>query len=287
MKFSHLIGVAAVALMTTAVASQATTAPAAAPAASTAPATTAPASAAPVAPADPAAVNSQGPASPAVDAAPVGTPAVAELPAHPGDAKAGQTKAGACAACHGVDGNSADPQYPRLAGQHERYISRQLHLFKTGQRENPIMQGMAAPLSAQDMRDIGAYYATQKGQAGVADDTLISTGPNADRKFYQVGEKLFRAGRPADGLPACLACHGPAGRGNPGPSYPSLGGQHAGYTVARLQFFRDGGSYGTGTEANLVMAQIAKQLSDEEIQALGTYIQGLHAATPVAKAKAE
>ena len=280
MKFSHLIGVAAVVLMTTAVASQTTPAPVATPAT-----TAAPASPATVQPAAPATVTPAAPA--AIDAAPVGTPAVAEAPAHPGDVKAGQTKAGACAACHGVDGNSADPPYPRLAGQHERFISRQLHLFKTGQRENPIMQGMAAPLSAQDMRDIGAYYATQKGQAGVADDTLITAGPNADKKFYQVGEKLFRAGRPADGIPACLACHGPAGRGNPGPSYPSLGGQHAGYTVAKLQFFRDGGSYGKDNEANVVMAQIARGLSDEDIQALGTYIQGLHAAAPATTARSE
>jgi cytochrome c553 len=275
MKFSHLVGLAAVALMTTAVAKQATTTPA--PAASAAPA--APAS---VAPAAPASVAAAAPAE-----IPAAVAAAPEAPATPGDAKAGQTKAGACAACHGIDGNAADPQYPRLAGQHERYIARQLHLFKSGQRQNPIMQGMAAPLSAQDMRDIGAFYATQKGQAGVADDTVIATGPNADKKFYQVGEKLYRAGRPADGLPACMACHGPAGRGNPGPTYPSLGGQHAAYTVAKLQFFRDGGSYGTGTEANVVMAQVAKQLSDEEIQALGTYLQGLHAATPAATAKAE
>ena len=275
MKFSHLIGLAAVALMTTAVAKQAATTPA--PAASAAPA--APAS---VAPAAPASVVAAAPAE-----IPAAVAAAPEAPAAPGDAKAGQTKAGACAACHGIDGNATDPQYPRLAGQHERYIARQLHLFKSGQRQNPIMMGMAAPLSAQDMRDIGAFYATQKGQAGVADDTVITTGPNADKKFYQVGEKLFRAGRPADGLPACMACHGPAGRGNPGPSYPSLGGQHSAYTVAKLQFFRDGGSYGTGTEANLVMAQIAKQLSDEEIQALGTYLQGLHATAPAATAKAE
>jgi cytochrome c553 len=235
-----------------------------------------------VAPAAPASVASAAPAE-----IPAAVAAAPEAPAAPGDAKAGQTKAGACAACHGIDGNATDPQYPRLAGQHERYIARQLHLFKSGQRQNPIMMGMAAPLSAQDMRDIGAFYATQKGQAGVADDTVIATGPNADKKFYQVGEKLYRAGRPADGLPACMACHGPAGRGNPGPSYPALGGQHSTYTVAKLQFFRDGGSYGTGTEANLVMAQIAKQLSDEEIQALGTYLQGLHAAAPAATAKAD
>ena len=283
MKFSHLIGVAAVALMTTAVASQSVPAPASS-AAPAAPASVAPASPATAGSAAPANVEGALQADVAAGATSASAP---ELPAHPGDVAAGQTKAGACAACHGIDGNSADPQYPRLAGQHERYIARQLHLFKTGQRQNPIMQGMAAPLSAQDMRDIGAFYATQKPQAGVADDTVIATGPHADKKFYQVGEKLFRAGRPADGLPACAACHGPAGRGNPGPAYPSLGGQHAGYTVAKLQFFRDGNSYGTDGDANPVMAQIARGLSDEEIQALGTYIEGLHAAKPAATAKAD
>ena len=277
MKFPHVLGLAALVLMTSAVASQATPGAAVAPAATVAPAS--PASIAPAAPA------SVGAAAPAEVPATVAATANARPPV-PGDAKAGQSKAGACAACHGVDGNSADPQYPRLAGQHERYIWRQLHLYKSGQRQNPIMQGMAAPLTEQDMRDIGAYFATQKAQAGVADDTAIATGPNADMKFYQVGEKLFRAGRPADDVPACLACHGPAGRGNPGPSYPALGGQHAAYTVAQLQFFRQGGSYGTGAEANTVMADIARNLSDEDIQSLGTYIQGLHATPPAGTARA-
>lgn len=282
MKFSHLIGVAAVALMTTAVASQSVPAPASS-AAPAAPASVAPASPATAGSAAPANVEGALQADVAAGATSASAP---ELPAHPGDVAAGQTKAGACAACHGIDGNSADPQYPRLAGQHERYIWRQLHLYKSGQRQNPIMQGMAAPLTEQDMRDIGAYFATQKAQAGVADDTAIATGPNADMKFYQVGEKLFRAGRPADDVPACLACHGPAGRGNPGPSYPALGGQHAAYTVAQLQFFRQGGSYGTGAEANTVMADIARNLSDEDIQSLGTYIQGLHATPPAGTARA-
>jgi cytochrome c553 len=96
-----------------------------------------------------------------------------------GDPQAGATKAGACAACHGLDGNATDPTlYPRLAGQSERYIARQLTLFKTGERANPIMQPFAAALSAQDMRDIGAYFATQKSGAGIADDTVIASGPN-------------------------------------------------------------------------------------------------------------
>jgi cytochrome c553 len=201
-----------------------------------------------------------------------------EKPATWGDAKAGQTKAGACAACHGLDGNSADPQYPKLAGQHELYIARQLTLFKHGERVNPIMQPMAAPLSAQDMRDIGAYFATQKPTAGVADDTRIATGEYQGLAFYGIGEKIWRGGKKSAGVPACQACHGPAGRGIPGPTYPSLGGQHAGYVAAQLKFFRDGGVLGKDGRARTEMSAIARNLSDEEIQGLATYIEGLHAA---------
>ena len=306
MKFSRTLGVVAVVLLTTVAARQGTPTPAApAPVASASPAPSAPTStnAMPAMPtqgaAQPAATQSNaanaGADSTARAQAQGGAAQVSALPdpaaapvaaledAHPptlGDPKAGATKAGACAACHGLDGNSTDPQYPKIAGQHERYLWRQLHLFKTDQRLNPVMQAMAKPLTGQDMRDLGAYYATQAAKAGVADDTVIKVGPNADRKFFQVGERLFRAGRPADKTAACIACHGPAGRGNPGPSYPSLGGQHASYTVARLQYFRSGGVSGKDKEANTVMTEIARTLSDEDIQGLATYIEGLHPAKP-------
>lgn len=264
MKFLRILGLATAVLVTTAVAQQAATVPptpAAAPQAATVQPT------------------------PEAVAAPV--VALADnTPATAGDAKAGQTKAGACAACHGLDGNSADAQYPKLAGQHERFIWRQLKLFKSGERENPIMLGMAAPLSEQDMRDIGAYFATQKALPGVADDTAIATGPYAGKKFYQVGESIFRAGKPKAGVPACLACHGPVGRGNPGPPYPSLAGQHSSYTAARLQFFRGGGVWGKDANANAVMSAVSPNLTDEEIQGLATYVEGLHNASALA-AKAE
>jgi cytochrome c553 len=248
MKFLRIVGVAAAVLMTSAVARQAAT------------------------------------VQPAPEVAPAPVVALADAkPATPGDAKAGQAKAGACAACHGLDGNSADPQYPKQAGQNENYVARQLRLFKSGERENPIMQGMAAALSEQDMRDIGAHFATLKIAAGVADDTVIASGPNAGKKFYQVGESIYRAGKPSAGVPACAACHGPTGRGNPGPPYPSIGGQHAAYTAARLQFFRAGGVWGKGANANIVMSGVAHNLSDEEIQSLATYIQGLHDASAAAK----
>jgi len=209
-------------------------------------------------------------------------------PASWGDATAGAGKAAACAACHGVDGNSVDPQYPKLAGQHESYIARQLALYKTGERDNAIMLGFSAALSAQDMRDIGAYFASQKVVPGIADDTEIASGPNQGRKFYQVGERLFRAGNAPAGVPACQACHGPTGAGIPGP-YPALGGQHAGYTATVLTAFRDGAVWGRDANANAVMAGVAANLSDEEIQALATYIEGLHnvADAPSAEALAE
>jgi cytochrome c553 len=198
--------------------------------------------------------------------------------AGPGDATAGAGKAAVCAACHGMDGNSADPQYPKLAGQHERYIARQLALYKSGERANAIMLGFAAMLSPQDMRDIGAYFASQKVRAGVADESLVASGPNVGKKFYQVGEQLYRGGNLERGVPACGACHGPAGSGNPGPAYPSLGGQHATYTAAQLRAYRDGAVHGTGDNANAVMSGVARYLTDEEIQALATYAEGLHAA---------
>lgn len=196
--------------------------------------------------------------------------------AEPGNAEAGAAKAAVCAACHGVDGNSADPQYPKLAGQHERYIARQLALFKTGERANPIMMGFAAPLSPQDMRDLGAHFAGQANRPGMADDSTITEGPNAGRKFYQPGEQLWRGGDSARAIPACGACHGPAGSGNPGPPYPRLAGQHAGYTVAQLTAFRDGQVLGSGENANAVMAGVAAQLTDEEIRSLASYIEGLY-----------
>lgn len=197
-----------------------------------------------------------------------------------GDPQAGATKAGACAACHGLDGNATDPTlYPRLAGQSERYIARQLTLFKTGERANPIMQPFAAALSAQDMRDIGAYFATQKSGAGIADDTVIASGPNQGLKFYEVGQKLYRSGDTTRGIPACMACHGAAGTGNPGPAYPHVGGQQSWYTARRLQEYRAGTTTEKDPALFHVMSSVAKSLTDEEIQSLSSYMQGLHART--------
>jgi cytochrome c553 len=222
-----------------------------------------------------------------VQAVPLDVSAVTELAkAKGGDAKAGAAKAAACAACHGLDGNATDPSlYPRIAGQSERYTAHQLALFKSGERANAIMQPFATMLSAQDMRDIGAYFATQKSGAGIADDTVIASGPNKGMKFYEVGQRLFRSGDANRGIPACMACHGPAGAGNPGPAYPHVGGQQAWYTARRLQEYRTG----TTTERNPVlynvMSSVAKSLTDEEIQSLSSYMQGLHTRTGQAGGK--
>ena len=187
-----------------------------------------------------------------------------------GDPKQGETKAAVCTACHMMDGNSSDPLYPKIAGQHESYIARQLSLYKSGERENAIMLGFAAALSEQDMADLGAFYAQQKVRPGTADESLVAQG-----------QALYRGGNPQTGIPACMACHGPSGRGNPGAKYPALGGQHADYTQAQLVAFRGGAVHGKDGNANVIMAEVAKGLSDEEISALASYLEGLHAHAPV------
>ena len=218
-----------------------------------------------------------------VETAPLDASAVADLAkTRWGDPKKGAALAGACAACHGLDGNSAAAPnlYPRIAGQSERYIARQLALFKGGVRTGgnaALMIPFAQPLSAQDMRDLGAHYATQKSGAGIADDTAIATGPNAGMKFYEVGQKLYRSGDAARGIPACMACHGPAGAGNPGPAYPHVGGQQAWYTARRLEEYRAGTTSEPDAALFNMMAAVAKSLTDEEIQSLGSFLQGLHA----------
>ena len=196
-----------------------------------------------------------------------------------GDVKRGATKAGTCAACHGLDGNPTDAQYPRLAGMPERYVAHQLTMFKSGERNTgmaAVMKPFADALSAQDMRDLGAYFATQKAGAGVADDTVIASGPNTGKKFFEVGQQLFRNGDKARGIPACMACHGPSGGGNPGPAFPAVAGQQSAYVQRRLEEYRTGTT--TQGDAHLfnIMAKVAKPLTDEEIRSVASYVQGLH-----------
>ena len=186
--------------------------------------------------------------------------------AKPGDAKAGETKAAACGACHGVDGNSALAMYPKLAGQNEAYIARQLAQFKSGKRNNPIMMPFAAPLSPQDMADIGAYFATKQPSPNQADEAYVARA-----------QQIYRAGDAALGVPACMACHGPDGRGMAGSAYPQLSGQWADYVQAKFAEWRSGTSWGDDDHAK-IMPDIARRLSDSDIAALASYAQGLHTA---------
>ncbi len=179
-----------------------------------------------------------------------------------GDPFAGKSKAEPCAACHNVDGNSVMPDWPKLAEQGEKYIVKQLKAFKSGSRKNDLMAPMAASLSDQDMEDIAAYFSIQKVTIGKADPDLV-----------EAGEKLYRGGDAERGIPACMACHSPTGSGNPAAAYPSLKGQHAAYTIKQLQAFRTGVRK---TDDKNVMRDIAERLRDSDIEAVASYINGLH-----------
>ena len=218
-----------------------------------------------------AALQAQAPADKPAEA-PVAAPAPAETasasaaPVKPGDPAAGQAKAAVCAACHGLDGNSASSQYPKLAGQHEDYIVRQVGLFKSHQRQNPVMMGFVMSLTEQDMHDIGAYFASKSSLPGVADTKLVARA-----------EALYRGGSARQGVPACMACHGPDGRGNPGAGYPQLAGQWADYVALKLKDWHAGTTWGSDDRA-AIMPAVAKGLSDDDIAALASYVEGLHAA---------
>jgi cytochrome c553 len=183
-----------------------------------------------------------------------------------GDADAGQGKSAICAACHGADGNSAVPNWPKIAGQHAPYLERQLGLIKSGARPVPEMAGIVAGLSDQDLANVAAYYSTQTIKAGLADDATRA-----------IGERLYRSGNSATDVPACMACHGPAGEGNPLARYPALAGQHSVYTEKMLNGFRSGTIWGEDDESSKIMADVSFRLTDKEIKAVAAYIQGLHA----------
>ncbi len=186
-----------------------------------------------------------------------------------GDAAAGQSKAAICAACHAVDGNSVVAQWPKLAGQHEAYLARHIILIRDGLRPVPEMAGIAAGLSDEDAADLGAYFAGQATSPGVANTSLAAAG-----------ERLYRAGNSDSGVPACMACHGPAGEGNPLAGYPALAGQHSAYTAKMLNGYRDGSTWGPDDAASIVMTGVANELTDEEIAAVSSYIEGLYQAQP-------
>ncbi len=180
-----------------------------------------------------------------------------------GDAEAGKTKAIACGGCHGMDGNSMVPTFPKLAGQNEKYIVNQLQAFKANEtRKNEIMIGFSAGLSEQDMKDIGAFYFTQN---------LSAAAPH-DASKLELGREIYKGGNLQTKLPACQACHGPKGAGNPGTGYAQVGGQYADYTKAQLMAFKSGER---ANDEKAMMRDIAKMMTDEEIDAVSQYIASL------------
>lgn len=179
-----------------------------------------------------------------------------------GDPDAGKGKTATCTACHGAEGISMTPVWPNLAGQHAEYTIKQLHDFKDQNRTDPQMAPMAMTLSDQDIQDLGAYYAALPPPGGEASPETVADG-----------EKIYRAGNNRTGLPACTACHGPNGKGNPAAVYPSLTGQHADYTAKALKDYK---SETRNNDKNNIMRIIAGKMTNEEITAVANYIQGLH-----------
>jgi cytochrome c553 len=179
-----------------------------------------------------------------------------------GNKEAGQTKSATCMACHGADGNSANPEWPSIAGQHSSYIVKQLKHFKAAERNNPLMMPIAMTLADQDMEDLAVYFAGQ---------TPRPTGETEPGKL-KLGEKIYRGGDASRGLPACAGCHGPAGAGIAGGLYPRIGGQHATYAAAQLRAYRSGAR---ATDPNAMMRTVAAKLAEEEIDAVASYLQGL------------
>jgi cytochrome c553 len=186
-----------------------------------------------------------------------------------GDAEAGKAKSLTCSACHGTDGNSAIAMNPKIAGQHEGYLAKQLTEFRlasrTGGKEgrnNAVMNGMAAALSDQDIADLAAYYSSQDQKAGETPEDVI-----------EAGQALYRGGDPEKGLTSCISCHGPDGKGMGLAGFPVISGQHADYTISQLKMFRDGTR---ANDLNGMMRDIAAKLSDEEIEILAKYLGGLH-----------
>lgn len=194
---------------------------------------------------------------------------IGTVQAFDGDAEAGKAKSATCVACHGTDGNSQVDMYPKIAGQHATYLYKQLKEFKLGMetggqqgRNNAIMFGMVAALSDQDMQDLAAYFASQKMKPGTTPENVIAAG-----------EKLYRGGDAERGIAACIACHGPTGTGSGLAKFPKIAFQNATYLKTTLAEFRDGKR---ANDPNGMMQDIAKKLTDADIELISQYLGGLH-----------
>ena len=181
--------------------------------------------------------------------------------AQAGDAVAGKTKAATCGACHGADGNSLAPSFPKIAGQGERYLVKQITDIKNGDRQVPEMMGFVMGLSETDIADIAAYFAGQEANGGTADPALV-----------EAGKRIFLSGNQATGVPACIACHSADGKGIAAAGFPRIAGQHAAYTEKQLTDFYNAKRT---NDASNVMRDIASRMHMDEIKAVSSYIQGL------------
>ncbi|WP_116368449.1 c-type cytochrome [Parahaliea mediterranea] len=184
-----------------------------------------------------------------------------------GDAEAGKALVTACSACHGADGNSPAPTFPKLAGQNERYLLKQLQDIRDGARPVPTMAGQLDGKSDQQLADMAAFFAAQPRSGSQTDPALLA-----------LGEKVYRAGVAERGVPACMACHSPNGKGNAPAGFPSLAGQHADYIASQLEMYRKGHEDDTGRTNDgdtRIMRSTAFGLSDKEIQAVSSYAAGL------------
>ena len=189
-----------------------------------------------------------------------------------GDAEAGQAKTATCMGCHGLAGNSTIPNFPKLAGQSEAYIVKQLQYFKSGERGNAMMAGVALSLSDQDMEDVAAYYSIQ---------TISENSAKGSEEMIELGRKIYVGGKMDTQTTACIACHGPKGKGIPTAGFPAVAAQHADYTASQLKAFRQYSinqqTDSDGVErVNEMMNNVAMGLTNEEIDALSQYIAGLH-----------
>ena len=203
-----------------------------------------------------------------------------------GDATAGQAKAAVCGACHGMDGNSVAPNFPKLAGQGERYLIKQIHDIKAWDAEtNPAkkatagravleMTGLLASVNDQDIADISAYFASQNTQLSGSQKLEVQVNSGLKVDSLELGAKTFRAGNLANGVPACTGCHAPDGKGNAAAGFPRLSGQHPDYIAKQLTNFRAGDRVNDGDTSP--MRSIADKLSDAEIKALANFIAGLN-----------
>ena len=195
-----------------------------------------------------------------------------------GSAGAGAVLAATCIACHGPNGNSVNGEWPSLAGQNAAYLERQLHLLHDGRRTGKVgdaaaamMPAMATTLSDQNIEDISAYYSQQ-----------TSTGLEADPSYWQAGQRLYHSGDRARGIPACAACHGPTGRGNPAAGYPSLGAQQSMYVIKQLsaysadvRYAQNAQGVSAGGDSAAIMHSIAARLSEADMRNLASYLQGM------------